>query len=303
MDLCLCPLYSAVLADVLLDNGITYMSDIAAPSEFDDQDLLLSKFGTVVPDDSLPSRYPRRADALYGMRLQLNSSYHRLVWNAKRMPVQRILVTSVDVPNRREGLEAVLAALKRTRHDVTVSVAPIGDRGKFQNINLALRDVDLSAYDWLIVVDDDIAFPPHFLDRFVYACAAADLRIAQPAHRFDSYTTWRLTQRVWGGLVHLTHFVECGPLTIFHRTVFMDTLPFPETRWAWGLDVMWGEIARRRNFRIGVVDATPMSHLRPVAQVYDSKAAVAEARQLLASQDIHRSNREILRTTAILNRL
>ncbi len=272
--------------------------------ETDGEDVLLSGYGTVqFAAERYISRHPRRGDALYDVWLNCKPSYRKLVFDAARMPIQRIHVASVEVPARRQDLDGVLSTLKDTRHDVSVSLAPIGDRGKFHNINVALADVDLSTLDWLIVVDDDIAFPSHFLDRFVYACHTARLRIAQPAHRFRSYTTWQITQRVWNSLVHLTNFVECGPLTIFHKDVFSDVLPFPETRWAWGLDVLWGELGRRRGLAVGVVDATPIGHLRPVAQLYEKDAAVAEGRQLLAKYDVRRSNREILKTTDVLTRL
>jgi hypothetical protein len=141
------------------------------------------------------------------------------------------------------------------------------------------------------------------MDRFLYASEAASLRISQPAHRFRSYTTWKITQRLWNSLVHTTRFVECGPLTAFHRDVFPHILPFPEIRFGWGIDVIWAEIARRENFDIGVVDATPIEHLRPVAQAYDVDAATSEARQLLDRFGVNRSSRQILSTTAVMRRL
>jgi len=268
------------------------------------EDILLSAYGTTyLEKDAYRNRHRRRTDRLFDAWLKVKPSYRRLAAAAERMPRQRIHIASVDVPSRRQDLDGVLAALKQTRHDVSVSLAPIGDRGKFHNINLALAEVDLDAVDWLIVTDDDIEFPPHFLDRFVYACFASGLRIAQPAHRFESHTTWTLTQRRWNSLVHTTHLVECGPLTIFHRDVFADVLPFPETRWAWGLDILWGELARRRGLPIGIVDATPIAHLRPIAQLYEADAAVAEGRALLAENGVARSNREILQTIAVLTKL
>ena len=280
------------------------MPDASTRPETHGEDLLLSGYGTLqAAEESYGSRFPRRVDTWFNAWLSCMPSFRSLAFKAKRLPPQRIHVASVDVPARRGDLDRVIATLKDTKHDISVSLAPIGERGKFHNINLALADVDQSKLDWLIVVDDDIAFPPQFMDRFIYTCHAARLRIAQPAHRMKSYCTWDVTQRRWNSLAHLTNFVECGPLTIFHRDVFADVLPFPETRWAWGLDVLWGELARRRDLRVGVVDATPIAHLRPVAQVYDNDAAVAEGRELLARYDVRRSNREILQTMAVLSRL
>jgi Glycosyltransferase like family 2 len=245
----------------------------------------------------------RVTDPLFDLRLALNARYRALARHASEMPSRHVHIASVDVPERRSALESVLRTLAASRHNVTVSLAPLGDRGKFENINLALHDVDLKPVDWLIVVDDDVAFPPRFLDRFLYASEAASLRICQPAHRFRSHTSFQVTQRVWNSLVHTTRFVECGPLTAFHRDVFGHVLPFPETRWSWGLDIIWAEIARREGFRIGVVDATPVEHLRPVAQSYDTGAAQAEMQNLLRRFGVHRNSQEIPETIAVLTRL
>lgn len=245
----------------------------------------------------------RVTDPLFDLRLLLNSRYRALARHAAEMSSRRVHIASVDVPGRRNGLEGVLRTLKAGRHNVTVSLAPLGDRGKFENINLALRDVDVESVDWLIVVDDDVAFPPRFLDRFLYASEAASLRISQPAHRFRSHTSYQVTQRVWNSLVHTTRFVECGPLTAFHRDVFRHVLPFPETRWSWGLDIIWAETARREGFHIGVVDATPIEHLRPVAQSYDAEAAYVEMQRLLQRFGVHQSSQDIPETVAVLTRL
>lgn len=242
-------------------------------------------------------------DRVFDLAQAVSPAFRRLTRAAATMPVRRVHVAGVDVPKHRADLEVVLQTLRDSRHVVTTTLAPLGDRGKFENINLALQDVDLSDVDWLIVTDDDIRFPPHFLDRFLWAAEAAKLGIAQPAHRFHSYTTWGLTQRRWNSLVRTTHFVECGPVTAFHRSVFPHIVPFAESRWAWGIDVLWGEIARRQGFPIGVVDATPIEHTRAVANAYSFDAAVAEGEQLLARHDVRRSNREILTTTGVFSRL
>ena len=242
-------------------------------------------------------------DPAFDARLAIKPSFHRLARKAARVAARRIHIASVDIPARRDELEGVLRELKNTRHAVTVSLAPLENRGKFENINKALQNVDLSSVDWLIVVDDDVALPARFLDRFIYASEAASLRIAQPAHRFRSYTSWELTQRVWNSLVRTTHFVECGPITAFHRDVFQYVLPFPYSQSGWGLDVIWGEIARDKGFSIGIVDATPITHLREVAENYDRHAATRESVAMLERFGVRRTMREVLTTTAMLSRL
>ena len=38
----------------------------------------------------------------------------------------------------------------------------MGDRGKFDNINVALQGYWLDQFDWLIVTDDDVRLPPNY---------------------------------------------------------------------------------------------------------------------------------------------
>ncbi|MGI4801189.1 MAG: hypothetical protein ACRYG8_45630 [Janthinobacterium lividum] len=197
-------------------------------------------------------------------------------------------------------MDVLVGKLQTSRHDVTVKLPPMGDRGKFQNINAGLEGVRVDDYDWLLVVDDDVDLPPDFLDLFLCVAELADLRICQPAHRFRSYTSWAVTQRIWNSLAHVTHFVECGPISALHRSVFPYCLPFTDTRWGWGIDVLWSEIARQHGFRIGVVDATPIGHLREVAESYDRQAAIDEGHQLLARNNVRRDSRDLMKTVEVI---
>ena len=61
-------------------------------------------------------------------------------------------------------------------------------------------------------------------------------------------------------------------------------LPFPDLRMGWGLDAAWSANAQARGWPIGIVDATPVRHLRPVAGTYPRDAAMAEAEAFLADR-------------------
>lgn len=241
-------------------------------------------------------------DAVYDARLAANASYRSLRSRAAQMPVRKVLVVGVDVPARRTDLDALVRRLQTSRHEVIVKLPPMGNRGKFQNINAGLEGVRIDDYDWLLVVDDDVDLPPEFLDFFLCVAELADLRICQPAHRFRSYTSWDVTQRVWNSLARVTHFVECGPITALHRSVFLYCVPFADTRWAWGIDVLWAELARQQEFRIGVVDATPIGHLREIAESYNRQAAIDEGRQLLAQHNVRRDSRDLMKTVEVIRK-
>lgn len=243
-------------------------------------------------------------DFLFDARLWLNRSYLALQEKAEKQEKRNILVVGVEVPARAQDLQKVMKELAHTRHNVTAITATLAKgKGKFQNINDALKALDVNAYDWLIVVDDDIAMPAQFLDKFIYLAESADLQICQPAHRFRSYQSFEMTLRCWDSLVRLTHFVECGPLTAIRKPVFPHVLPFPELRWAWGTDIDWAEIARKENFRIGIIDATPIRHLRPVGASYDWKKAEDEAAGFLNSRGITRRREDILQTIKVISHI
>lgn len=190
----------------------------------------------------------------------------------------------------------VTSALVSPRHQVERSVIPMGDRGKFANVEAAIAaaPAPLATYDWLIIVDDDVDFAPGFLDDFVAAAEAAGLAIAQPAHKFDSYANYRLTHRRWGALVRQTRFVEIGPLTALRADTFSQLVPFPTSRWCYGIDVYWAALAQAEGWKIGVVDGAPIRHLRPVATAYDLAGAVAEGREMLARLGVSMDRNTVL---------
>ena len=169
----------------------------------------------------------------------------------------------------------------------------MGERGKFDNINLAIAAHDLSQFDWVLILDDDIVLPANFLDLFIYFCHRERLQLAMPAHRFLSHKIFTATERHWASVARLTSFVEIGPLTLLHSSLFAALIPFPSLRFAWGLDVLWSQEAKRLGWRLGVVDAVPIRHLRPVGQSYSGGLAMEEGRRFLEAQNVSITRAEI----------
>jgi hypothetical protein len=203
-------------------------------------------------------------------------------WGKPRR-VQVLALERDDVPN---VLDLALAELLASSHDVRVARSRVGDRGRFENLNRLLSSgaVSLEDVDWLVIIDDDVALPPGFLDRFLFLAERYHLTLAQPAHRRFSHAAWPVTRRRRASAVRETAFVEIGPLVAFHRTSFAAVLPFPELRVGWGVDAHWGALAREHGWRLGIIDATAMTHaLRPVGASYDQSAARAESRAFLTA--------------------
>jgi GT2 family glycosyltransferase len=226
----------------------------------------------------------RARDAWLDARDLLSGRRARLRRAATRAPERRrVLVVGIERPGM--IMAAARAELARSRHEVEVHTAPPGERGKFENLNALLAAHPPEGFDWLIVMDDDVALPHGFLDRFVHVAETAGLRLAQPAHRLHSHAAWAITRRRPGIAARETTFVEIGPVTAFHRDTFATLLPFPELRMGWGLDAHWAAVAREHGWPIGIVDATPVGHtLAPVGAGYGREAAVAEARAFLAGR-------------------
>lgn len=261
-----------------------------------ERDFFGSPFGTLSRFSWRNRRLGPVTDFLFDARLRFNPERQALRRTAACGPVQRVLIATVEVPGREADAARVLRGLAQTRHQVEIATVKMSNRGKFDNINAALEGFDLDKYDWLIVTDDDITTPAGLLDECLALAARGDLKIFQPAHRFHSYTTFKLTHRQWNRLARVTHFVESGPLTGFHRDMVARLVPFPSMRWGWGLDVYWSEIARARGWNVGIIDAVPIRHLRPIANAYGFFTAMDEARAFLQRSGIDRAKEDILRT-------
>jgi GT2 family glycosyltransferase len=209
----------------------------------------------------------------------------RLSRAAAAGPPRRVLALGIerdDVPNVLGGARSELLC---SRHEVRFASTLAGARGKFENLNELLADNPPAAFDWLLIVDDDVVLPRDFLNRFLFLAERFDLTLAQPAHRWRSHAAYGVTRRRPGAVLHETAFVEIGPLCALRAPTFGELLPFPPLRAGWGLDSHWSAVARSRGWRLGVVDATPMRHgLRRIASSYSREAAVAEARAFLAER-------------------
>jgi hypothetical protein len=215
---------------------------------------------------------------------------------ACRTPTQTVLLAGIEVPGRENDLARVIERiLESTRHNVSVATTRMRPVGKFENINSALLNQDLSGYDWLLVIDDDIEVPDRLLDLLIYFSEKHNLKLAQPAHKFKSHKSFTITERHWGSQARNTQFIESGPVSLFHRDTFPDLIPFPALRWTWGIDVYWADMAKRRGWRMGIVDAAPIRHLRPVGGSYDMSAARKEAIDFLKAASVRISREEVFR--------
>jgi hypothetical protein len=216
-------------------------------------------------------------------------------------PAREVLVAGVYRPG--SLLPAAMPALHSERHGVRFAlgsmdapdpalakktVAAEMRGGKFENLNRLLEAANAThatAFDWVVVVDDDVAFPRSFLDLFVAVCEHFALDLAQPAQTLRSHSAYKVTRRRPASLVRETRFVEIGPVTAFSRRAAAELIPFPDLRYGWGLDSHWAALAGERGWRLGVVDALPVRHETAiVGSTYSRAEAEAEGARFLAGK-------------------
>jgi GT2 family glycosyltransferase len=247
------------------------------PASTADPDFLSGRSGTLGKRTALVGSLRDLRAAVTAVR-----SRRKLRRAAQAGPRRRIHVIGVARPEQLREVARIRRELTRTRHELALHlVPPAPGAGKWANLNALLATAPASDADWLVIVDDDVVLPRGFLDRFIALAETFDLQLAQPAHAFASHAAWEVTRRRPGVLARRTRFVEIGPVTAISAKAAKELLPFPDLQMGWGLDARWSAIAAERGWPIGVIDATPIRHPRPVATSYPRDAAVAEAEAFL----------------------
>lgn len=125
----------------------------------------------------------------------------------------------------------------------------------------SLLSPDLDTFDFVLFVDDDIALPNGFLDKFISAQQRFDFALAQPARTWNSYSDWPVTRRRLFTKARETRFVEIGPITSMDRRFLSLALPFSrESPMGWGYDLVWPKLAAKAGLSLGVIDAVSVEH-------------------------------------------
>jgi hypothetical protein len=261
-----------------------------------EHDFYASSYGNAQTISWRNRRFGQLVDPFFDASLALSRGKHRLWRSLDQAPRLTVLIIGIAVPGREADSETVINGLAQSRHRVDRLVVPMKDRGKFSNVNYALSQVNPETYDWIIVTDDDITTPNGLLDECLFLATKLNFRIFQPAHRFHSFCTYQVNQRHWQTLARETYFVESGPLLGFHQSTLKSLLPFPSLQWTWGIDVYWSELARRRGWKIGVVDAIPIRHKRRIGRSYGQVTAIEQARVFLSEHKLDHRRQNFLRT-------
>lgn len=156
---------------------------------------------------------------------------------------------------------------------------------KYHAISKIIKEQFKPIHDYVIIIDDDVRFPPNFFDKYFKIVKGLGLILSQPALTRDSYgqEPSSCCLHVKGAIAHLVSFIEIGPVTCFEKRI-LPLLPFEgDSPMGWGLDFVWARICRDRRWPMGIVDLVPVQHnLREVAKNYDKKRETALMRAYLS---------------------
>ncbi|MFM8305242.1 MAG: glycosyltransferase family 2 protein [Actinomycetota bacterium] len=193
------------------------------------------------------------------------------------------------------GWAVRLWALDRTAPSLAAVTVGEGAGAKFPLLNRLVADGDPTAFEWVVVVDDDFVFTDGSLSDLLAVAEAAELDLVQPAHTERSHRDIEFTVRRSFSLARRTTFVEIGPAFAFRPPWVAEILPFPDRHtMGWGLELDWFDLAER-GARLGIVDSVPIRHLGRVGRAYakdEQRAALAallRARGLDSLHDIQRT--------------
>ena len=157
-----------------------------------------------------------------------------------------------------------------SKMDYVASIS-IKKEEKFAIINRILKSVDLSAYEYLFVFDDDIEMAPGFVDHYLQIVEKRRYSLSQPARTHASYVDHYFVSQLMGIESRHTCFVEIGPVVCIHNSAYDLLLPFDlRAPMGWGLDFHWPTILSKHNLKMGIIDKIPIDHsLRKPVAYYD----------------------------------
>lgn len=142
--------------------------------------------------------------------------------------------------------------------------------GKWDGLYKTFTSLNIDAYDYFWLPDDDIACDARDVNEIFRLCHDHKLAVAQPALTRDSYFSHFLFSQCPGFTVRYTNYVEIM-VPCLSRNVLRRALPhFEATMSGFGLDYIWSRWKESGPFRVAVLDKVAVHHTRPVGKVLRS---------------------------------
>lgn len=138
-----------------------------------------------------------------------------------------------------------------------------GAKWRHARNHLSAEKVD--AYDFIFVWDDDIDVTHFSLSKFLEIMTKNRLDIAQPALSKDSYFSHEIVVVRNNSVGRLTDFVEVM-VPVFTRSAWNKLREMIPTNYCdWGQPLDYYLMALTQCHRMGIIDATPVKHTRPIS--------------------------------------
>lgn len=121
-----------------------------------------------------------------------------------------------------------------------------------------------SEYDAIWLSDEDIGADTETVSDMFDIFHESGLLIGQPAMADDGVVGFEMMRRIPGLLLRHTEFVE-EQVPIFSREALRQIgHTFGEAKSGWGLGVAWSKIISPYGKTLGIIDACPVFHSRPL---------------------------------------
>ena len=151
-------------------------------------------------------------------------------------------------------------------------------------------------YERIWLPDDDLLADSRTIDRMFAIAAGAGLELFAPALDERSYYAHFSTMRNPRFHGRWTGFVEImmPGFTAGALAELLPTLDLSTTGWGWGLDSLWPKLLGYRD--VGIIDATPVLHTRPVGAMRDAELrarVLAESDRILAAGGCRQEHRTL----------
>jgi hypothetical protein len=173
--------------------------------------------------------------------------------------------------------------------DADVTVGEVITGPKWSGLRQLLRNwAGWREYEYVWLPDDDIFASQDTINRMFELAAALPFDLCAPALHEASYYAHFSTMRNTRCMARRTGFVEIMAPCFSQRTLdrVLPTLDLTSTGWGWGLDSLWPKLLDYQG--VGVIDATPVLHTRPVGAFRDpelGRRVLEESDRIMASHD------------------
>ncbi|MFS0886566.1 hypothetical protein [Aeromicrobium sp. 179-A 4D2 NHS] len=161
-----------------------------------------------------------------------------------------------------------------SQDDVDCVVEEVVPGPKWTGLREVLRRWDgWREYDHVWLPDDDLLVDQDGISRLFALADGAHLDLFAPAMHDASHFAHFSAMRNHSFFGRRTGFVEIMMPGFSVRALeeLLPTLDLTETGWGWGLDSLWPKLLDYQG--VGILDAVPVLHTRPVGQMRDAGLA------------------------------